>query len=113
MLLPPIPLPSEDVQAGEPLLPGAMPPRGPPRPGGGPNVNVSKLQLLRCGNNYIRVLKGRVERRDEEIENLRQDIRRLRTEVGEVVVESELFRDLDLVEKSSTSEIMEADEDIG
>lgn len=48
LLLPPIPLPSEESCA-EPLLPGAMPPRGPPRPGGGPNTSVSKLQLLRYG----------------------------------------------------------------
>jgi hypothetical protein len=33
---------------------------------------VSKLQLLMCGNDYIRLLKARVERRDEEIERLRR-----------------------------------------
>jgi hypothetical protein len=77
LLLPPIPLPSEEGNP-EPLLPGAMPPRGPPRPGGGPNTSVSKLQLLRYGNDYIRVLKGRVERRDVEIEKLRTEVRRLR-----------------------------------
>lgn len=103
-LLPPIPSPSDE---SEPLLPGAMPPRGPPRPGGGPNVNVSKLQLLRCGNDYIRVLKGRIERRDMELERLR---RQLREVVGDEDGELDLSRDLDLVEKNSISEIMEADE---
>ena len=67
ILLPPIPLPSEEGFPDEPLLPGAMPPRGPPKGNAeGPNRGVSKLQLLRCGNEFIKVLKGRVERRDEE-----------------------------------------------
>lgn len=62
-----------------PLLPGALPPRGPPKAGGeGPNKGVSKLQLLICANDFIRVLKGRVERRDEEIGKLRGEVRRLR-----------------------------------
>lgn len=62
-----------------PLLPGALPPRGPPKAGGeGPNKGVSKLQLLICGNDFIRVLKGRVDRRDEEIGKLRGEVRRLR-----------------------------------
>lgn len=95
LLLPPIPLPSEEGNP-EPLLPGAMPPRGPPRPGGGPNTSVSKLQLLRCGNDYIRVLKGRVERRDVEIENLRSEIRRLRLLVPEGVDDGNVDLDLDL-----------------
>ena len=72
-LLPPIPLPSAlGEQGGEPgVLPGALPPRGPPKAGGeGPNKGVSKLQLLICSNEYIRRLKGRVARRDEEIERL-------------------------------------------
>ncbi|KAF8637243.1 hypothetical protein AX17_002954 [Amanita inopinata Kibby_2008] len=69
----------------KPLLPGALPPRGPPKAGGeGPNKSVSKLQLLICGNEYIRTLKGRVERRDEEIERLRKEVRRLREMVGVV-----------------------------
>lgn len=102
-LLPPIPSPSDET---EPLLPGAMPPRGPPRPGGGPNVNVSKLQLLRCGNDYLRVLKGRIERRDTELERLRRRLREVVSDDGEL----DLPRDLDLVEKCYTSEIMEADE---
>ncbi|KAJ3726576.1 hypothetical protein C8R42DRAFT_657048 [Lentinula raphanica] len=97
-LLPPIPLPTDGdgktggAAAGEDetgvgfmalakasLLPGALPPRGPPKAGEGPNKGVSKLQLLICGNEYIRVLKGRVERRDEEVERLRREVRRLRS----------------------------------
>lgn len=107
-LLPPIPLPSsghsnagegEDTSAGgsgavgsggsnagiifgntvKPLLPGALPPRGPPKAGGeGPNKGVSKLQLLICGNEYIKTLQGRVERRDDEIDRLREQVRKLR-----------------------------------
>jgi len=113
LLLPPIPLPSEEGNP-EPLLPGAMPPRGPPRPGGGPNTSVSKLQLLRYGNDYIRVLKGRVERRDVEVEKLRSEIRRLRLLLPEGVDDSNVDLDLDLdaLEKEGTmsnsiSDIME------
>jgi len=63
----------------KPLLPGALPPRGPPKSGGdGPNKGVSKLQLLICGNEFIKTLKGRVERRDDEIVRLRQEVRKLR-----------------------------------
>ncbi|RPD56013.1 hypothetical protein L227DRAFT_509051 [Lentinus tigrinus ALCF2SS1-6] len=84
ILLPPIPLPSEDGYPDEPILPGAMPPRGPPKGNAeGPNRGVSKLQLLRCGNEFIKVLKARVDRRDEEIGRLRDEVRRLRELVGE------------------------------
>ncbi|CDO77093.1 hypothetical protein BN946_scf184473.g37 [Trametes cinnabarina] len=106
VLLPPIPLPSEDGFPDEPILPGAMPPRGPPKGNSeGPNRGVSKLQLLRCGNEFIKVLKSRVERRDEEIAKLRQEVRRLREIVGEeaaVPTEGQemldLERDLDACE---------------
>lgn len=83
-MLPPIPLPSDEGYPDEPPLPGAMPPRGPPKGNAdGPNRNVSKLQLLRCGNEFIRVLKKRVERRDDEIERLRKEVVRLRLVAGE------------------------------
>ncbi|KAJ7269889.1 hypothetical protein C8J57DRAFT_1323836 [Mycena rebaudengoi] len=81
-LLPPIPLPS-DVN-DEPVLPGALPPRGPPKAGGeGPN-------------------KGR---RDDEIIRLRREVAHLRGVVrGEHALgqgleeEVDLERDLDAVE---------------
>ncbi|KAI0322849.1 hypothetical protein OF83DRAFT_1090897 [Amylostereum chailletii] len=83
-LLPPIPLPTDDGFGDEPILPGAMPPRGPPRGNvEGPNRGISKLQLLRCGNDYIGLLKGQVERRDGEMSKLRNEISRLRVLVGE------------------------------
>lgn len=73
-LLPPVALPED-----EELLPGCMPPRGPPKGDTeGPNRGVSKLALLRCGNAYIRELKEMVKRRDVEIQNLRGEVRRLR-----------------------------------
>ncbi|KAJ7634846.1 hypothetical protein FB45DRAFT_790253 [Roridomyces roridus] len=104
-LLPPIPLPS-DGNDDSPVLPGALPPRGPPKAGGeGPNKAVSKLQLLMCGNDFIRQLIGRVERRDDEIALLRREVAHLRgvsrgeflpgTQVDE---EADLERDLDAVE---------------
>ena len=109
MLLPPIPLPSEEGYPDEPILPGAMPPRGPPKGNSdGPNRGVSKLQLLRCGNDFIRRLNGRVERRDDEIERLRREVARLRLVAGEQSVAEEvegeepidLEKDLDAVEAS-------------
>ncbi|EKM57545.1 uncharacterized protein PHACADRAFT_251234 [Phanerochaete carnosa HHB-10118-sp] len=105
LLLPPIPLPSDEGYADEPVLPGAMPPRGPPKGSAdGPNRGVSKLQLLRCGNDYIRRLAGRVERRDDEIACLRGEVRRLRLVTGGEAVSEEglepvdLERDLDAIE---------------
>ncbi|EIW55283.1 uncharacterized protein TRAVEDRAFT_172984 [Trametes versicolor FP-101664 SS1] len=109
ILLPPIPLPSEEGFPDEPLLPGAMPPRGPPKGNTeGPNRGVSKLQLLRCGNEFIKVLQGRIERRDDEIVRLRQEVRRLREVAGEDTTEAvegqemiDLERDLDACEVST------------
>ncbi len=61
---------------------------------------MSKLQLLRCGNDYIRVLKGRVERRDDEIDMLRKEVARLRIVAGGDCdgEEIDLERDLDAAE---------------
>ncbi|KAI0642583.1 hypothetical protein C8Q79DRAFT_1002962 [Trametes meyenii] len=109
VLLPPIPLPSDEGFPDEPLLPGAMPPRGPPKGNAeGPNRGVSKLQLLRCGNDFIKILKGRVERRDDEIMKLRQEIKRLREFAGDgaaILPEGQemldLERDLDACEIST------------
>lgn len=88
-------MPSDENFPDEPILPGALPPRGPPKAGGeGPNKGVSKLQLLRCGNDFIRQLKGRVERRDEEIDKLRREVMRLRRFDGNLETCDE--EDLDL-----------------
>jgi hypothetical protein len=85
-LLPPIPLPSEEGFPDEPILPGAMPPRGPPRGNtDGPNRGISKLQLLRCGNEYLRLLKEKISRRDSEIALLRYEVQRLRGLISEDV----------------------------
>ncbi|THH17561.1 hypothetical protein EW146_g3288 [Bondarzewia mesenterica] len=103
-LLPPIPLPSEEGFPDEPILPGAMPPRGPPRGNvDGPNRSISKLQLLRCGNDYIRLLKGQIERRNVEMATLRTEVERLRGLIPEDVwgVGAELIdleKDLDIGE---------------
>ena len=89
---------------------GYLPPRGPPKAGvNGPNKNVNKLQVLLCGNEYIKIMKARVERRDEEIGKLRWEIKKLLRirwwwwwyggddcEGGE---EIDLDKDLDAVEK--------------
>ncbi|KAG2109869.1 uncharacterized protein F5147DRAFT_575239 [Suillus discolor] len=105
ILLPPVPLPSDENFPDEPILPGALPPRGPPKAGGdGPNKGVSKLQLLRVGNDFIRTLKGRVERRDSEIENLRKEVSRLRVIAGDAAggEHIDLEQDLDAIEAYST-----------
>ncbi|KAG2128721.1 hypothetical protein DEU56DRAFT_818767 [Suillus clintonianus] len=105
VLLPPVPLPSDENFPDEPILPGALPPRGPPKVGGdGPNKGVSKLQLLRCGNDFIRTLKGRVERRDSEIENLRREVLRLRAIAGDAAggEHVDLETDLDAIEAYTT-----------
>lgn len=103
-LLPPIPLPSEEGYPDEPILPGAMPPRGPPRGNSdGPNRSISKLQLLRCGNDYICLLKEKVARRDDEISLLRSEVRRLRSFISEDIWQEggaaiDLDRDFDFGE---------------
>ena len=107
LLLPPIPLSASATtgplaglglggdDSDDPPLPGAMPPRGPPRgEGDGPNKGVSKLVLLRCGNEFIRDLVGKVGRRDEEIARLREELKRLRNILGAGVLD-ELERDLE------------------
>jgi hypothetical protein len=105
-LLPPIPLALEDPRFAEnPPLPGSLPPRGPPKGDAGPNRHVSKLHLLRCGNDYIRQLKARVERRDREIEKLRGEVMRLRNFVVRERVSMDGGEEIDL-EKD-----LDADED--
>ena len=88
------------------------------------------MQLLRCGNEFLRVLKKRVERRDEEIEKLRKEIGRLRLANGgkdvegamaggEDAEELDLEKDLDAIEyvgggifgRSQMSKIMEGEEE--
>ncbi|KAH8113859.1 hypothetical protein DFH11DRAFT_1509673 [Phellopilus nigrolimitatus] len=111
MLLPPLPLPSEDGFDGEPLLPGAMPPRGPPRgDAGGPNRAVSKLQLLRCGNDFIRRLKARLARRDEYIEQLKAEVRVLRARVagGDAGADEALAADMQAVDLEKDLDAEEA-----
>jgi len=126
-LLPPIALPSDAMTNGDPdfalglpgtspfffqpiatLLPGGLPPRGPPKTGiDGPNKSVSKLQVLLCGNEYIKMLKARVERRDDEIGRLRREVKRLRSLRGDEEYQREeeeldLEKDLDAVERLQT-----------
>ncbi|WWD01703.1 hypothetical protein V866_008649 [Kwoniella sp. B9012] len=81
LLLPPINVEALDPESGEPI-PGSSAPRLLPKsslvPDDNPNRGVSKVALLRFGNEYIEKLKERVERRDDYIERLREEVRRLR-----------------------------------
>ncbi|KAH7098370.1 hypothetical protein BKA62DRAFT_713390 [Auriculariales sp. MPI-PUGE-AT-0066] len=105
LLLPQIPVVNaDDGDRDEPLLPGAMPPRGPPRgDSDGPNRAVSKLALLRSGNEFIRELNWKMDRRDEEIDRLRGEVERLRTMMQEMGIQDtvppeeqlDLTRDVD------------------
>jgi len=86
-------------------MPGAMPPRGPPRGNiDGPNRGISKLQLLRCGNDYIRMLKAQVDRRDTEMSTLRREIQRLRSLIAEDVWR-EGAEDIDLEKNMDAGEV--------
>ncbi|WWC85219.1 uncharacterized protein L201_000078 [Kwoniella dendrophila CBS 6074] len=82
LLLPPINVEALDPESGEPI-PGSSAPRLLPKsslvPDDNPNRGVSKVALLRFGNEYIERLKERVDRRDDYIERLRDEVRKLRT----------------------------------
>ncbi|WWD15692.1 hypothetical protein CI109_100114 [Kwoniella shandongensis] len=86
LLLPPINTEALDAETGEPI-PGSSAPRLLPKsslvPDDNPNRGVSKVALLRFGNEYIEKLKERVERRDDYIEKLRDEIGRLRSGSGD------------------------------
>jgi Helix-loop-helix DNA-binding domain len=100
-LLPPITLPTEEGCPDEAILP---PPRTPPRGNvDDPKRGISKLQLLRSGNDYIRLLKEKISRRDNEISLLRSEVQRLRGFISEDVwregaEEIDLERDVDFGE---------------
>jgi hypothetical protein len=100
-LLPPIPLPTEEGCPDEAILPS---PRSPPRGNADdPNRGISRLQLPRSGNDYIRLLKEKISRRDGEISLLRSEVRRLRGFISEDVwreggEEIDLERDVDFDE---------------
>ncbi|WVQ71480.1 hypothetical protein IAR50_001018 [Cryptococcus sp. DSM 104548] len=81
LLLPPINTEALDPLSGEPI-PGSSAPRLLPKsslvPDDNPNRGVSKVALLRFGNEYIEKLQERVDRRDVFIEQLREEVDRLR-----------------------------------
>lgn len=108
LLLPPIII---DPDSDEPLLPGSAPPRGPQRnlpPGSEdhPNRGVSKLALLKCSNEFIGRLNKRIERRDNEIEILREELRWMREKTGlgdgDEREWADLDRDLDEIEREES-----------
>ncbi|WVO17026.1 hypothetical protein L204_104713 [Cryptococcus depauperatus] len=96
LLLPPINTEALDPLSGEPI-PGSSAPRLLPKsslvPDDNPNRGVSKVALLRFGNEYIGKLQERLERRDMFIEKLRDEVRRLR-DGSEKTVRTEEDEDL-------------------
>jgi len=81
LLLPPINTEALDPESGEPI-PGSSAPRLLPKsslvPDDNPNRGVSKVALLKFSNEYIVRLHNKVEKRDDYIDKLREEIRRLR-----------------------------------
>jgi hypothetical protein len=85
LLLPPINAEALDPETGEPI-PGSSAPRLLPKsslvPDSNPNKAVSKVALLKYSNEYIGRLHGKVERRDNYIELLKEAIRSCRNLAG-------------------------------
>lgn len=81
LLLPPINTEALDPESGEPI-PGSSAPRLLPKsslvPDDNPNRGVSKVALLKFSNEYIVRLHDKVDKRDDYIERLRQEVQRLR-----------------------------------
>lgn len=88
LLLPPINTEALDPESGEPI-PGSSAPRLLPKsslvPDDNPNRGVSKVALLKFSNEYIVRLHDKVEKRDDYIERLRNEVQRLREGLGEEV----------------------------
>lgn len=85
LLLPPINAEALDPETGEPI-PGSSAPRLLPKsslvPDSNPNKAVSKVALLKYSNEYIGRLHGKVERRDNYIDLLKEAIRSCRNLAG-------------------------------
>jgi hypothetical protein len=85
LLLPPINAEALDPETGEPI-PGSSAPRLLPKsslvPDSNPNKAVSKVALLKYSNEYIGRLHGKVERRDNYIDILKEAIRSCRNLAG-------------------------------
>lgn len=87
-----------------------LPARSPLIPDDNPNRGVSKVALLRCSNKHIGLLNGRIERRDDLVARLRQEVERLRGVAGitfEPTEEDEvdiLVEDVDLIERDDEDE---------
>lgn len=85
LLLPPINTEALDPESGEPI-PGSSAPRLLPKsslvPDDNPNRGVSKVALLKFGNEYIERLHEKVDKRDDYIERLRSEVERLRLSVA-------------------------------
>lgn len=88
LLLPPINTEALDPESGEPI-PGSSAPRLLPKsslvPDDNPNRGVSKVALLKFSNEYIVRLHDKVEKRDDYIDKLRDEVRRLREGGGDEV----------------------------
>ena len=97
LLLPPINTEALDPESGEPI-PGSSAPRLLPKsslvPDDNPNRGVSKVALLRFGNEHIVRLHGKVDKRDGYIERLRDEVKRLRLGDGGDEVRGEEGEDL-------------------
>ena len=103
LLLPPINTEALDPESGEPI-PGSSAPRLLPKsslvPDDNPNRGVSKVALLKFSNEYIERLHDKVDKRDGYIDQLRDEVRRLRVGGEEEVrgEDGEDLLDMDMLE---------------
>lgn len=85
LLLPPINTEALDPETGEPL-PGSSAPRLLPKssrvPDDNPNKGVSKVALLKFSNEYIERMQGKIERRNNYIDLLKEAVRTIRVQAG-------------------------------
>ncbi|KAL1407434.1 hypothetical protein Q8F55_006867 [Vanrija albida] len=112
LLLPPINTEALDPESGEPI-PGSSAPRLLPKsslvPDDNPNRGVSKVALLKFSNEYIVRLHEKVEKRDDYIDKLRDEIRRLRGLGDPALADDEIRGDED--EDLLDMDMLEGEED--
>lgn len=114
--MPPINTEALDPETGEPI-PGSSAPRLLPKsslvPDDNPNRGVSKVALLRFGNEYIVKLHAKVDKRDAYIEKLREEVVRLRNGGQGEAVKMSVMVERDEVDGEDGEGLSDDDEEHG